>query len=291
MKNTTLGMCIALFLCAPRLAHSAGIVVLTDSQVAQYRQVLQAAKEVAPSLVAVEQGVPTWQATLQAAAPEVILVVGSGAFNLLKGKQDVPIVYCMVLRNLTDEAKGATGVTFEVSPATQLGYFKQLTPTRKRIGVIYEPAASGAFMAEANRAAAAQGLSLISRELTDPKQISAAAKDLVDKVDALWLLPDPKLISGEVFRFLLSLMTERKIPIYGFLENFTQAGALASVSADYVETGRQAARIASSIVGKHGALPPPVPSPGSLSVNLKIAQQLGIEIPANVLEKARKVIK
>jgi putative ABC transport system substrate-binding protein len=163
----------------------------------------------------------------------------------------------------------------------------------KRVGVIYDPRTSAAFMEDAVKAAGALGVTLVARPVSDAREVRTALSEIADGIDVLWLMPDPRLISAEMFNYLLIFTLERRIALFGFLDSFTQAGALASVAPDYHEIGRRAAQLAAEVAARPAdarlPLPPPTTSPGALSVNTKTAQQLGVAIPPSVLAKARQV--
>ena len=122
-----------------------------------------------------------------------------------------------------------------------------------------------------------------------------ALSSLADEIDVLWLVPDPHLNTSEMFKFVLVATLDRKIALLGFLDGYTQQGALASVAPDFKDNGHRAARLASGIAGRAAAerlpVPPPVTSPGSLTINLKTAHQLGIVVPDWMLSRARQVYK
>ena len=74
-----------------------------------------------------------------------------------------------------------------------------------------------------------------------------------------------------------------------------RVSALASVAPDYAEIGKRAARMVAELLGKppeqRVPVPPPSGSPGALTINLKTARQLGLEISSGVQSKARQVFK
>jgi ABC-type uncharacterized transport system substrate-binding protein len=85
------------------------------------------------------------------------------------------------------------------------------------------------------------------------------------------------------------------VPLFGFFDSFTKAGALASVSPDYGAIGTKAAKLAQGIalrpVGARVPVPPPTSSPGALTINHKTASQLDLELSQDVLGKARQVFR
>jgi putative tryptophan/tyrosine transport system substrate-binding protein len=276
-------------------AHAGGVVALTDGRVAPYREAMTGAREVlGGSATVVDVAAPDAAAQLQKAQPTVVLAVGQKALDLAKAESaNVATVFCMVMGSSNLHSRTVTGVRLEVSPAQQLEQLKLVHPRARRVGVIYEPHGSGALVDEAVKAAGRLGLTLVARSVPDAKGVRPALLEIADGIDALLLIPDPHLITSEMFGFLLSFTLERKIALFGFLDSFSRAGALASIAAEYSEIGRRAAKLALEIAGKPESARLPVPAPvspsGSLTVNIKTARRLGIDLPAAVTAKARQV--
>jgi putative ABC transport system substrate-binding protein len=280
----------------PPTAHAGGVVALADARVSQYKDALVAAREVAPSVPVVDVGAGDAADQLQRLDPAVVLAIGQKALQVARAATpERPIVFAMVLGAGAAPSRTVTGVRLEVPANVQLEQLRHVAPSVKRIGVIYNPKTSGAFIEEALKAAGRVGLTLVSRPVTDPKEVRPALSDIAGAIDALWLMADPRLVTAEMFNFLLGFTLERKIALFGFLDSFTQAGALASVAPDYQEIGRRAARLATEIANKPAGdrvpVPPPQDSPGALTVNMKTAKQLGVDVPSAVLSKARQVYR
>jgi putative ABC transport system substrate-binding protein len=262
--------------------------------VSQYADTAAAVKGKLSDVTMVDISADDPVASARKAAPKVIVAIGQKALTLVAGRvTDVPIVYATVLypdkHGLT--GSNVTGVPLEIPAASQLSRFKQVAPLVKRMGVIYSKD-SGPLIEEANAAAKDLGLTIVSKVVTSPREVGDALDDLDGRIDALWLVPDAKVINKDVFAYLLRATLDEGIPLFGFLEGFTQAGALASIAPDYADIGRKAAELAAQIVkSPTSQLPAKAYSSGALSINLKTAQRLGIDVDKATRKTAAKVFE
>ena len=210
-------------------------------------------------------------------------------------KAQLPIVYCMVLGSAAPAVRTVTGVRLEVQPEQQLMLLRRVHPEAKRLGVLYDPRTFSGFVAEVSKAVGASGVTLVSRPVSDGLAVRPALTQMIEGIDALWLLPDPSLITSDMFNFLLVYTLEHKVALFGFFDSLTRAGALASVSPDYPQIGRLAARLALDIAAKPPEARLPLPaaqwSPGVLSINANTAQQLGVDLSSQAQAKASQVYR
>jgi len=277
-------------------AHAEPVVIVTDSRIAQYREAVTSAREVLPSAPLVDLASGEVAAQIAQHAPAVILAVGQKALaSAQSAAAETPIVYCLVLGSAAVSSKTVTGVRLEVSAADQLSLLKQVHPGLKRVGVFYDSRNWSEYIADAHKAAAQLGMTVVARPISDGKQVRSMIGEILGAIDGMWLLPDPQLVTAEMFSFLLVTTLERKVPLFGFFDSFTKAGALASVSPEYGAIGTKAARLALGIamrpVGARVPVPLPTSSPGALTINHKTASQLDLELSQDVLGKARQVFR
>lgn len=281
-------------LLASKSARAEGVLVLTDSRVVQYQEAVRTAKSVLPNAPVLEVGASDISQQLGKASAAVILAVGQKAMTLAQ-QAGATVVFCMVLGPSALTAKTVTGVRLEVESDVQLELFQQLHPAAKHLGIIYNPRTWSGFVKEAEQAAARRGVKLVPKPVSDAREVRSGVSDIAGSIDALWLMPDPGLITIDVFNFLLVFTLERKIALFGFFEGFTRAGALASVAPDYAAIGRQAAKLAADLAAKPAEsrlpLPASVASPGVLTINAKTARQLGLDVPDAVQNKAIQVYR
>ena len=277
-------------------AYAAPVLIVTDSRVAQYKEALSAAKAELPSSPVLELTSPDLAAQLQRAEPAVALAIGQRALQMIQARQpQLPIVYCMVLGSAAPTARTVTGVRLEVQPEQQLALLRSVHPEAKRLGVLYDPRTFSGYVAEVSKSVGPSGVTLVSRPVSDGLAVRPVLAQMIEGIDALWLLPDPSLITSDMFNFLLVYTLEHKVALFGFFDSLTRAGALASVSPDYPQIGRLAARLALDIAAKPAEARLPLPaaqwSPGVLSINANTARQLGIELSAQAQAKASQVYR
>jgi putative ABC transport system substrate-binding protein len=272
------------------VAVQAAPLVVVEGKVEQYRTAAAAVAARLPDAAQVEPADPALADKVHAAS--VVVAVGRNALAAAKaqaGKK--PVVFCMVLGVTEgDFSDSVTGVPLESDPKEMLGRIRAVLPKAKTVGVVYDPKQSGMLIERAKAAASAAGLTLTLKPVSGGAAARDAYDEIASSVDALWLPPDPKLYSRELSTYLLTSASERRLPLFGFLESFTRAGALASVSPNYADVGDRAGQLAATIAAKPEAkqlpVPGPVYAPGDLSLNLSTARALGLEIPQAAVASA-----
>src|SRR5262249_46261267 len=139
-----------------------------------------------------------------------------------------------------------------------------------------------------------QGLQLVTREVSQPKELPAALDSLRDQMDGFWIVPDEALLQQALVDKMLGFAGKADIPVLGLSDLHAEKGALLALYfASSEDIGRQAGELAQAIVGGRPAadLPYTTARTFKLAVNLKIAQKLGIRIPKEILDRATNVIQ
>ena len=263
----------------------AGVVLLGSEHAAADQEALEAARQTAPSSTFADEDSP--DAAEQLRSAEVILAVGTRALQMARTvAPETPVVYAMVPAAEALAGKNVTGVALEVPAYAQLAQWKQLRFDGQRVALVYDKSSPG-LAADAAKAAAALGLTLVARAVDGPARTAAIVEELAPKIDALWVAV--ALPAATAARW------SRKVALLGSDQRATAAGALFSLAPDGRDIGRRAARLALGIAGRAPAerlpVPPPGSSPGALSLNITTAQALGIELPDAIVGKARKIFR
>jgi putative ABC transport system substrate-binding protein len=231
--------------------------------------------------------------------PDLIFAVGVWALQAVaKETANVPVVYAMVLNPpsvIGTGAKNITGASMNVPVEQTIRMLKQLGPQIRRVGAMFDRAKTGYLVARAEAAAREGGLQLITREIRSAKEAIAALDTLGEQgIDALWVLPDETNLAPAVLQQMLLFSYRRRVPLIGLSESQAQMGALLTLSfASSEDIGRQAGELANSILA--GKAPADIPYTTArrvrVTVNLKAAQKLGMEIPKSLLGAANNVIE
>jgi len=184
-----------------------------------------------------------------------------------------------------------TGILLEVPLDRQLGAIRSLLPGQRRVGVLYDPSKTSAVVEEARRQAKAFGLELVAVQVSTEKDVPASLRTLLPTVGALWLVPDSTVLTDESLRYILNTALDEKVPVIGFSPEFARSGALLSLSANYVDIGRQAGGLARRILDGQVRLPlKAVPADRiKMALNVKTAQFLGIDIPKEIEARADEI--
>ena len=182
--------------------------------------------------------------------------------------------------------------------AKRLGFFKDLVPNIKRLGMIgsWVPQLQGGLLYQEEIALRNTSGQLgfefekyAIKTLDDLEQ--AFAKALADNVDALYISGDP-LLFANMSRVMPHIVAAAK-PTLGAFPEWARAGLLLTYSNDLADGFRRAGVYVARIIkgAKPGDLPIDQASKFTLAINLKTAKQLGISVPPNLLSLADEVIE
>ncbi|HLT85801.1 MAG TPA: ABC transporter substrate-binding protein [Phototrophicaceae bacterium] len=213
---------------------------------------------------------------------------------------DVPIVITAVTEpeeaGLVDswDAPGAnvTG-TSDLNPvADQLELLTEIVPDAETVGIVYS---SGEVNSEiqvelAQEAAAELGITIEVATVTNSGEVQQAADSL--DVDAFYVPTDNTVVSA--LESLLQVAESKSLPVIAAEGDTVDRGAIATYGIDYEQLGYQTGEMAVRIL-QDGADPAEMPieqqSEFLLIVNPAAAERMGVEIPAEVLDRADTVIE
>ena len=185
-------------------------------------------------------------------------------------------------------------VAWPVSYGKQVELFKELIPGLRRLLLIVHPAdpVGQRWLNEARRAGEALNVGLLERQAKDQGEIENLLRSIKrEEVDGV-LVPS-QILRNAYSSLVITLTSEKRLPLGMHRKKWVERGALFSYSADLASVGRAAAPYVDKILKgtKAGDLPVDQVSRFELVINLKNANQLGLTIPQWTLMKADTVIK
>jgi putative ABC transport system substrate-binding protein len=220
---------------------------------------------------------------------------------------DIPVVFCNA--NIEDtglidsvRAPGGniTGVRFP-GPDLALRRFevmRELAPQATRMLVVYQ---RGYPIVESQLevlrpATAAEGVTLVEFPADNIAEVEAGLQARAESgdigIDAILLIPEPLSVTPDSFLVMARFAAEQNIPIGGAIVPVEGYSSVFEVGINTFNTGEQAAPLADKILRGTPAGTIPVPSSESyLTLNYKLAQELGLTVPDSLLAQADEVIR
>src|SRR5262249_12924744 len=226
-----------------------------------------------------------------------------GALAAKQATSTIPIVGTAVgdpieiglVASLARPGGSLTGLTFFYAEtcAKRVEVIKETIPALTRLAIFINPANPGSIGAlpVARNTASALGVELLPLEVKTRDDIGGAMVTLASaQAPALIVIEEPLIISNA--RQIASLALQNKVPMVGFRPH-AEAGALMDYGVDLVDLYTRSATFVDKIL--KGAPPADLPIERAvkfdLTVNLKSAKTLGIELPTSLLIRANEVIE
>jgi ABC-type uncharacterized transport system substrate-binding protein len=256
------------------------VLILAQPKVAQYAQVVAGYQAVRPkdALVDLDDAAAVDAALAQ--RPELVIAVGSKAFELAQARAQGAVVIATAV--LGADAKGrrdVTAVPLEPRSLDALSAIESLAPFAQHVAAFYPQGLPAPILAEARYAARASGRQVDFLPVGEVEGFEDAFRAALAGHKAVWLLTDARLAKPEVVRFMVQACLEKKVLLVGFLSGMAQAGAGASVGADYPAIGRAAARFAADLLALPQASRQGAPfrfAAGAVWVNAQTLQGLAL---------------
>jgi putative tryptophan/tyrosine transport system substrate-binding protein len=246
-----------------------------------------------------------YAAELVALAPDVILATASTATGALhQMTRTVPIVFVIVIdpvgagyvESLARPGGNLTGFSlFEYGLSGKwLELLKEIAPGVTRVAVIRDTAVGSGVGQYAIIQAVAPSLGVELRPI-DMRDVGEIERAVV----AFARVPNSGLIivgapSAVVHRnLIITLAARHQLPAVYPLSYFASSGGLMSYGPDSIEPYRRAAGYVNRILKgeKPADLPVQAPTKYELTINLKTAKTLGLDVPPSLLALADKVFE
>jgi putative tryptophan/tyrosine transport system substrate-binding protein len=176
--------------------------------------------------------------------PRLIIAVGDRALAFAEKQHSTPVLYMMALNPRSRQRM--TGVGMLLEPSRYLSIFDSLGT--RRVGVVYDPARSGAYLKRAQAAARRSGIELVTREVRAQKETPAMLESLRGKVDAVWMLPDLTAVSPASTEAYFLFSQSEGVPVVTFADIYLSMGGAVALGIDRYDIGKQLGEMAQSVL-------------------------------------------
>lgn len=236
---------------------------------------------------------------------EVIVTTGTPAARAaMQGTATIPVVFASVgdpvasgfAASLARPGRNGTGVSIVATELTakRLEFLHQLAPKARRITYLVNSSNPNAarMLEETEIAARTLGVRLQTLDARNTRELEAVLQTLEKNP------PEAVLVGGDGLYLankgkVAAVVRKARIPAIFPYDDFHEHGALMSYGPSLREAGRLAAGYADKIL--KGANPSELPiqqmSRFELIIDLRLARDLGIDVPRELLARADRVIK
>ncbi len=209
---------------------------------------------------------------------------------------DIPVIFSSVTDVPAaglDGIENVCGVSDAVPLATHFALIERLTGA-KRIGMVYTSGeANGVSMMAGMKAICEEnGVEFVSASVSNSSEVRMAAASIIDRVDAMYVATDNTVISA--IASLSDVCDSASVPLFSadttsaFESNVLIAGGF-----DYYASGRLTGKIVKRIL--EGETPEEIGTVYLTDleyyINLDVADRLGIEIPADLIENSAYLMR
>jgi putative tryptophan/tyrosine transport system substrate-binding protein len=224
---------------------------------------------------------------------------------LLRQTRSIPIVFATVadavgggfVASMSRPGGNATGFSnLEGSMAGKwLELLKQIAPKLKRVALLFNPATApyaDIYLTPFKSAAASLDMEAIVTPVADSSELESAIAALARAPGCgLMVIPDPSMSNRS--REITALAARHGLlAVYPF-RYYVELGGLVSYGNDQADNYRRAAAYVDRILkgDKPGDLPVQAPVKFELTINLKTAKMLGLDVAPSLLQQADMVIE
>jgi putative ABC transport system substrate-binding protein len=198
-------------------------------------------------------------------------------------------------RSLAQPGGNVTGLSYYATELTgkRLDLLKKAVPELTTVDVLSNPVVSYLpFEEDTKRAASRLGIAVRIHHVSEPTDlVNAFAAMKADSAQAAFVLPD-LMLAHEASR-IADLALEHRLPTMAWAYWYANVGCLMAYSAWYPDLTYRLAFYVDRILkgAKPGDLPIEQPTKYVLSINLKTAETLGLELPDTLLLQADNFIE
>lgn len=214
----------------------------------------------------------------------VVIVLGRNALDeTLQLPASIPVIYDLVVTPPIIKRANTTGCYMGTPLKEYIELIRRYLRPIRRIAVV----GSQELMNALDVAAYPQ---VASYNVKTPYEFVTTLEQL-DSIDAVVLLPDVSLLTATALEEAYLISFKKGIPLIGLSEKHVRQGALLALVFDPVSVGRYIGEMAAIAVTSSDVrqYPPAPPRKFDLFINMDTAGKMGISIPAELVQRAKRI--
>ncbi|MBF0567141.1 MAG: hypothetical protein HQK89_18100 [Nitrospirae bacterium] len=220
-------------------------------------------------------------------SPDIVYTIGTKAymyaFKLANGRGHV---FTAVLNWRRLPVNDTTyGISDGVPQAIQLNMFHYFFPDLKTVGILYSESYNKSWVDLAVNEGRNVNISVIGKTVSKPEEVGASLKELLTQADAVWLIPDPVVLSkSEYSDIIFKESANAKKPVFAYSLIYKQDGAVFIITSDIPTTARQSAALVKELI-RNGSAVNKVQDPAGtfIFLNQKKAMDYGMKLNEEAL--------
>jgi putative ABC transport system substrate-binding protein len=172
----------------------------------------------------------------------------------------------------------ACGISLRIPVPVQVGTLADSFPSLQKIGLLFDPTHNQWFFDAAVTAAETwqAPFEIVPMPVTARNQIARVLNDNLGRIDAVWMIPDPTVISEKLIQYVIKQALYANAGVIGYNAYFIRAGSFFSFEFDYRELGRQAGDVMNGFLAGRPCIS--VPPVFDTRVNMKMVEKLGLTV-------------
>lgn len=182
-------------------------------------------------------------------------------------------------------------VAMKPSPGRLLAEVRRVQPGLRRFAVLSTGPDTEEYVSELRRAGSGLGIEILAPPATGRDGVPRALRSLAGgKADAVWLAPDPALVTPGNFQAIVQFSSDNDVPFYAPTRGLAATGAAGAVSVSPEEAGRMAADFARRTLSGEKLPAVVYPARTGLTVSVKAAKAAGLALDPGALDKDIEVL-
>ena len=228
--------------------------------------------------------------TLIKAPPKLIISLGSSAAQAVaESSARAPILFAMLpqqtFENIRAEAKAlppVSAIYLNQSAKRQMTLLRLALPQSQRIALLLGPSSR---LAEARwkSTATESGYQLAVAYVEQEETLHGSLQKVLTGADVLLAVADPQVFNANTIQNILLTSFRARVPLLAFSPAYVKAGALLAIYSTPAQIGTQAGAIARDFLLRKSLPPPQHAADFTVTVNLPVANALGLNLDENAL--------